>query len=143
MPKRAWSRRQHLRFASARSALLSPSSLRAGWSGGRLRRSLVNAASFAGRLLRLLKAQRFLEDEAPVFLDLWPQLWVSKEGPSISEQPAPGGLFVQSDEHPQVAQVFLLFTREFADEDVILIDDKNAKPPEFAEPLPAVLPMSR
>jgi hypothetical protein len=111
---------------------------------GRLSGILVNSASFSRWFLRLLKAQRFLKNKTPVFLDLGPQVQVVHESLPIAEQPAPRSLLVQFEsQYPQVAQVFLLFTRELADENVILVDDKNAKPSEVAEPLLAVFPVGR
>ena len=92
----------------------------------------------------LFQNQRLLENEPPVFLDLWLQLGIIEEGAAIREQAESGDFLVQFEsQHAQVALVLLLLARELANEDVILVDDIDAKAAEISEPMSATLPTSR
>ncbi len=58
----------------------------------------------------LLRDQRLLENEPPVFLNLWLQLGIIEEGASVGQQALPGDFLVQLEsQHAQIALVLLLF----------------------------------
>ena len=92
----------------------------------------------------LPERERILEDEPPIFLNLRLQLGASRNAAPIDKQAPPGCFLIEFEsQYTQIALMLLLFARELADEDIVIVDDKNAEFAKLSEPVPAVLPVSR